>query len=139
VVAYNSLQNVDDLPRTVGEIARVLEPSGKLCAVIAHPASDAGRFQGAEPDAPFVINGSYYGPRRIDEKVEQGGLEITFHGWAYSLEEYIRALEQSGLAIDLIREPRPSDDAVRQRPSLARWQRLPLFLCFRATKRGEDS
>lgn len=136
VVAYNSLQNVDDLTKTIREIARVLKPSGKLCACIAHPASDAGRFQGAEATAPFVINGSYYGPRRIDEKVEQGGLEMTFHGWAYSLEEYTRALEQSGLAIDLIREPRPSDAAVARRPSLARWQRLPLFMFFRAEKRA---
>jgi hypothetical protein len=82
----------------------------------------------------IYVKDSYYGPRRIDEKIEQGGLEITFHGWAYSLEEYARAWEANGFVIDLLREPRPSDEAVARRPSLARWQRLPLFLFFRAKK-----
>ena len=138
VVAYNSLQNVEDMPRTIREIDRVLKPFGQLCVCIAHPMSDAGRFETDEPSAPFIIKGSYYGPRRVDEKVEQDGLEITFHGWAYSLEEYMRALEHSAFLIDLVREPKPNKDAVSRQPTLARWQRVPLFLFLRAVKRGQD-
>jgi ubiquinone/menaquinone biosynthesis C-methylase UbiE len=44
VVAYNSLQNVDDLQRTVAEVQRVLKAAGQFCVCIAHPMSDAGRF-----------------------------------------------------------------------------------------------
>ncbi|MFN2594849.1 MAG: class I SAM-dependent methyltransferase [Actinomycetota bacterium] len=135
VVAYNSLQNVDDLQKTAAELARVLAPGGHLCACIAHPMTDAGRFQSREPDAPFVIKDSYYGPRRLDERVERDGLEITFHGWMYSLEEYTLALEENGFVIELIREPRPSEEAVAERPALAQWRRLPLFMFFRARKR----
>jgi SAM-dependent methyltransferase len=139
VVAYNSLQNVRDMPMSIREVDRVLKPSGRFCLCIAHPMSDAGRFENAEPGARFIIKGTYYGPRRVDEKVEQDGLEITFHGLAYSLEEYTRALEKNGFLIDLVREPRPEDDAVSRRPSLARWQRVPLFLFLRAVKRANAS
>jgi SAM-dependent methyltransferase len=135
VVAYNSLQNVNDLTRTIAEVSRVLKASGRLCVCIAHPMTDAGRFEDDSASARFTVTGSYYGPRRVDDRVERDGLEITFHGWAYSLEEYARALEEGGFVIDLLREPRPSDNDVLRRPALAKWRRLPLFLFLRAIKR----
>jgi SAM-dependent methyltransferase len=139
VIAYNSLQNVADLPSAIAEIGRVLTANGRLCLCIAHPMSDAGRFENDQPDSPFVVKGSYYGPRRVDERVERDGLEITFHGLAYSLEEYARALEETGFLIEVIREPRPDDEAVQSRPALNQWRRLPLFLFIRGLKRAEAS
>ncbi|MDQ3879436.1 MAG: class I SAM-dependent methyltransferase, partial [Actinomycetota bacterium] len=134
VIAYNSLQNVDDLEGTIAEIARVLVDGGQLCACIAHPMTDAGRFASRDASAPFVIKDSYYGPRRLDERVERDGIEMTFHGWMYSFEEYTRPLEEAGFVIDVLREPRPSVDAGGGSDGLAQWQRLPLFMMFRATK-----
>jgi len=139
VVAYNSLQNVSDLRRTVSEAGRVLKPGGQFCVCIAHPMTDAGRFQSPDPSAPFVINTSYYGPRRVGDTVERAGLQITFHGWAYSLQEYANAFTDNGFVLDLIHEPRPTDEVVARRPGLAQWQRLPLFLFVRATKRADPS
>ena len=51
--------DVDDLPSAVAEAARVLEPGGRLCACVTHPINDAGRFETDDPDARFVIDGSY--------------------------------------------------------------------------------
>ena len=134
VIAYNSLQNVKDLPRVVGEAARVLAPNGRFCACISHPMTDfPNRFESRDPSSPFVIT-SYYGPRRVEDSVERAGIQMNFHGWAYSLEEYMRAFEQAGFVIDLMREPRLSEAPV-ERPSLARWRRLPMFLFIRASKR----
>jgi SAM-dependent methyltransferase len=130
-VAYNSLQNVNDLPRSVQEIGRVLEPSGQFCLCIAHPFSDAGRFGDDTPQSPFIIKGSYYGKRRIDEKAEHDALEITFHGWGYPLEDYARSLEDAGFLIELVREPLPNPAMT----SFARWRRIPLFLSLRCIKR----
>ena len=50
---------------------------------------------------------------------------MTFHGWAYPLEAYTRALEDAGLRIETLREPvgTPEPDE--------RWLRLPMFLIFR--------
>ena len=46
VVAFMSLQDVDDLDGVVAECARVLEPGGRLCLAIVHPLNSAGTFAG---------------------------------------------------------------------------------------------
>jgi SAM-dependent methyltransferase len=134
VVSYNTLMNVNDMPASVAEAARVLERGGVLCISVTHPASDAGTFRGEEPDAPFVIEGSYLGKRRFEGTFERDGLQMTFRGWCYALEDYARALEWAGLSVDRLREPGATDRAVASRASYRRWQRMPMFLQMRALK-----
>jgi SAM-dependent methyltransferase len=131
VVAYNSLMDVDDMPAAVAESARVLQPGRPLCVCVTHPIADAGRFQSTEPDAPFVIAGSYLGRHRVDELFERDGLQMRFTGWRHPIEAYARALEDAGLLIDRLREPAAPATA---RPGHERWRRLPNFLHLRAVK-----
>jgi SAM-dependent methyltransferase len=135
-VAYNSLMDVDGMPQAVRESARLLVPGGYLCICVTHPLNDAGRFEGKEPDAPFVIRDSYLAKRKFDEAFERDGLAITFHGWCYPLEDYTIALEEAGFTIERLREPRASDEALAAGgPSELRWRRVPLFLHILARKR----
>jgi SAM-dependent methyltransferase len=135
VVFYNSLMDVDDMEGSVREAARVLSANGNLCACVTHPVADAGRFESNEPDARFVIEGSYLGERRWTDVVEeQDGLRMNFKGWAYSLEDYFGTLEKAGLTIQAVREPSMDEAAVKQRPSRQRWRRIPNFLMWRALK-----
>jgi SAM-dependent methyltransferase len=135
VVAYNSLMDVSDMPAVVAEAARVLRPGRHLCVSVTHPLSDAGSFAGQQPKAPFTIPGTYLGRRRFEGTFERDGLQMTFHGWCYPLEDYARALEDAGLLLELLREPAASEAAVSRNPSWRRWQRLPMFLQLRAVKR----
>lgn len=128
VVAYNSLMDVDDLPGAVREAGRVLEPGGRLCVCITHPFFDAGAFESREPDARFVMEGSYLGKRRFEGTFAQRGLEITFRGWCYPLSDYGRALEEAGFLIERIREP------VAMAEEDPRHARMPLFLHLRALR-----
>jgi SAM-dependent methyltransferase len=134
VVTYNSLMDVADMPAAVAEAARVLAPGRPLCVCVTHPTADAGKFQSKDPDAPFVIPGSYLGRHRFEGVFQRDGLEITFAGWRYSLEEYASALEDSGLVIERLREPAAPASALAARPGYERWQRLPNFLHLRAVK-----
>jgi SAM-dependent methyltransferase len=134
VVAYNSLMDVDDMPAAVAEAARVLQPGRPLCICVTHPIADAGRFQSTEPDAPFLIAGSYLGRHRVDEPFERNGLQMHFTGWRYPLEAYARALEDASLLIERLREPAAPTTALSTRTGYERWQRLPNFLHVRAIK-----
>ncbi len=127
-VAYNSLMDFDDLEGSIRELARVLVPGGRLAVSIVHPFADAGRFDSRQPDAAFVLTGSYLGRRRVHEHFERDGMEITFHGYAYPIEDYARALEAAGLLIERLREPAAPVAAVADDPGEGRWQRVPLFL-----------
>ena len=113
---------------------RVLVPGGRLCVCITHPTAEAGKFESKEPDARFVITGSYLGSHRREDLFERDGLRIAFAGWRHSLEEYARALEDAGLLIDRLREPPAPAAALAARPGFERWQRLPSFLHLRAVK-----
>src|SRR4029450_2941842 len=117
VVAYNSLMDVDDMPAAVAEAARVLHPGRPLCVCVPHPIADAGRFQSTEPDAPFVIAGSYLGRHRVDELFGRDGLQMHFTGWRDPIEAYARALEDAGLLIDRLRQPPPPPSAPPPSPT----------------------
>jgi SAM-dependent methyltransferase len=134
VVAYNSLMDVDDMPGSVREAARVLEPDGRLAVCITHPISEAGAFSERTAGAEFVIRGSYLDRRRFDETFERDGLRVTFHGWCYPLSDYTRALEDAGLVIERLRETRAPDQLVDRDPGEARWRRVPMFMWMLARK-----
>jgi Methylase involved in ubiquinone/menaquinone biosynthesis len=134
LIAYNSLQDVSDMPGTIREAARVLTAGGSFCVCITHPLADAGAFNDREPDPEFVISGSYLGRRVFEGTVERDGLTMTFHGWAYPLEDYTRALQGAGFLIECLREPVPSPDDIGKRPSLEPWQRIPAYVFIRAIR-----
>jgi SAM-dependent methyltransferase len=131
VVAFNSLMDVQDMHGAVVEASRVLEPGGRFCVCVTHPLADAGTFESRDPDSRFVIEGSYFGRRRVEIPEERDGLAVTFRGWAYPLEAYARALESAGLRIETLREP----PYVAPDGSPSRWGRIPNFLQLRASKR----
>lgn len=129
VVAYNSLQAMqafEDMARAVGESARVLRAGGSLCLCVAHPMTDIGRLR-IEADGAIALTGSYFEREEVDDAVTKDGLEMRFHGWTYTLEDYARALEDAGCAIVCVREPQGEG---------ARWGRMPLFLMLRAVRVG---
>jgi SAM-dependent methyltransferase len=127
VVAFNSLMDVEDMPGTVREAARVLEPGGRLCVSITHPFKDAGAFESHEPDARFIVKGSYTGKRRFEGTFERDGLTITFRGWCYALQDYCLAFEDAGLLVERLREPTHTLEDPRH-------DRVPLFLYLRLVK-----
>jgi SAM-dependent methyltransferase len=127
VVAFMSLQDVDDLDGAVGEAARILRPGGRVCLAIVHPLNSAGTFEGDGEDAetPFVIRESYLSTFRYHDDVERDGIAMTFHSEHRPLEAYSRALEHASLVIEAIREATVTDPDVH-------WSRIPLFMHIRA-------
>ncbi len=127
VVAFMSLQDIDDLKAAVAEIRRLLERGGRACLAIVHPLNSAGSFQGEGDDkaAPFVIPGSYLEAFRYRDDVERDGLTMTFHSEHRPLQSYSAVLEDAGLVIEAIREVTVDDPDDR-------WARIPMFLHLRA-------
>lgn len=136
VVAYMCLHDMDRMPQAVAEASRVLAPAGRLCVAIPHPVNSAGAFQGRDPDAPFVIAGSYLDTAPADWVADRDGIQLTFHSEHRPIEAYSRALEAAGLLIEAIREIPAPDAVVAAAPGQRRWQRIPLFLHLRAVKPG---
>ena len=130
VMAYNLLMNIEDVPAALQEIRRVMHPMGRLIVSVVHPFADRGRFASTEANAPFVLEGTYFGRHRFESVEEHDGLRMHFAGWSQPLESYATALEGAGLAITSLREPLPDLDNGRNH--MARWTRIPLFLWLKA-------
>jgi SAM-dependent methyltransferase len=126
VVAFMSLQDMDDPEGAVGEAWRVLEPGGRFCVALVHPINSAGKFESDEPDAAFVIRDSYFERRRYVDTIEKDTLRMTFTSDHRSLEGWLRPLEEAGFLLERVREIRGTHRT--------RWQRIPLFLHVRAVK-----
>lgn len=133
VIAYMSLQDVDDMPSAIRESGRALEPGGHLCMAIVHPLNSAGRFESLDPKASFVIKGSYLDSHPYVDTVERNGMEMTFSSVHHPLEAYFRALEKAGFVVESLREV-PVSKPSSNDPRHERWRRLPLFLYVRAVK-----
>src|ERR1700733_8224173 len=88
------------------------------------------RFAGTETNAPFVLEGTYFGRQRFEGVEERDGLRMHFAGWSQPLEAYATALEGAGLAIPSLREPIPqAGDGWNH---MQRWAQIPLFLWLKA-------
>jgi SAM-dependent methyltransferase len=133
VVAFMSLQDVDDFEGAIAEGARVLQPGGRLCLAIVHPLNSAGRFEGEQIDSPFVVRGSYLDRSYYSDNVVRDGLEVTFASEHRPLDAYTEALASAGFVIERLREPPLPEHGLTSAHS-RRWQRVPLFLHIRALK-----
>ncbi len=134
VVAYMALMNLDDLEAAVREVGRVLATGGRLCSADIHPFN-VGEFAIDDPDAAYVVRGSYLDPEPKVFHSDRDGIHVTFYDRPIPLERYSRAFEGAGLLIEAIREPQPPPAFVGVRPSAGRRLRFPLLLHLRAVKR----
>lgn len=133
VIAFMSLQDVDDLAGSLREAARVIAPGGRLCLAIVHPLNSAGTFTSRTADSPFVIEGSYLDESVTDETFERDGLAMRFVSRHLPLETYTELLSANGLLIERLREPALPEAGFNGEHG-ERWRRIPLFLHLRAVK-----
>jgi SAM-dependent methyltransferase len=132
-VAFMSLHDIDAMPLAVREIARILQPGGRLCFAIVHPINSAGNFERQAADSRFIIEGDYLRPFRYSDTIEQDGLTMTFYSEHRPFEAYFSALTEAGFLVEALRETGIPEDAIASEAS-RRWQRLPLFLHLRARR-----
>ena len=138
VLAFMSLQDIDDFHRAIGEVARVLKPEGRFCFAILHPLRTAGVFQSIGSTETFATHGSYFERQEFMVADEVEGVRVEMYSEHRPLEAYTLALEQAGFVIEALREPRPFEDLVRSDGSgiSEKWRRIPLMLHVRAALRA---
>jgi SAM-dependent methyltransferase len=127
-IAFMSLMDMDDMPRAVHEIGRVLAPGGRFVAAVVHPVNSAGEFvpRDGDENAPYRIE-SYLGSRRYLDHLERDGYEMTFESLHFTIEDYSRALEAAGFVFERLQEIYDDESP--------RWSRVPLFLRWTAVRR----
>jgi SAM-dependent methyltransferase len=128
VLAFMSLQDMDDAPAVVREAARVLRPGGQLVAAVVHP------FASAHLGRPAGEQRSYFEVQRTLDQVDRDGIAIAFHQLHRPLEAWLELFFEAGLRIEALREPRPSEAEARREPDLVKSRVTPAFLHIRCRR-----
>jgi len=132
-IAFMALQDIDDMPGAVNEIARVLKDDHKFALAIVHPMYSGGRFSeaGENLDHVFEIKRSYFKPELCTSTDFHDSLTVTFYREHRPLQAYVQALTKAGFIIEQLYEVTDDDEG---KP----WYRIPMFLDIVATRRPRE-
>jgi SAM-dependent methyltransferase len=128
-VAFMSLMDVDDMPGTLLELARVLEPGGRLAVAVVHPINSAHDIDREHPEDRLVLMEDYFDRRYYRDELERDGIPMVFESRHWTLGDYFDAILGAGFVIESLREVGAPDHP--------RWSRYPLFLHLRAVKASQ--
>ncbi|MEM7782387.1 MAG: class I SAM-dependent methyltransferase [Planctomycetota bacterium] len=119
------LDYISDWVSLFGEVFRVLKPGGRFVFSCGHPFFDADYFQ----------TENYFSVEPVKALWTGFGVEVTVPSFRRSLEEVLMPTIVSGLQIEHVLEPRPTEEFKQIDP--VRYQKLmhrPCFICVRCLK-----
>jgi SAM-dependent methyltransferase len=128
-IAFMSLQDIDNMPGAINEIARVLKDGASLVMAIVHPMYSAGRFSASENngDQLFVMKRTYFQSELLVSTDSHGDLKVTLFREHRPLQSYFSALTTAGFHVEEFREL-SDEDETRHRDG------IPMFLDIVATR-----
>ena len=135
------LEHIDDLDGVLEEMARVLEPGGRLAIVLNHPllqppGSGWVHDHMIDPPETYWRVGPYLSERVFEEEIEPGHHVRFVHR---PLGRYINALTAAGLRLVAVDEPRPLDDVALGGPPSEMLAEVPRMLVVAAVRAPKEA
>ena len=148
VTAFMSLMDIPETEGVLAEIFRVLRPGGFLQFSISHPCFETPHRKTLRDESGRAYArevGDYF--RKLEGEVEEwifsaappevrAGIPpfCVPPRFTRTLSEWLNLLIDAGFLLERVGEPRPSDEALRERPRLQSAQVVAFFLHVRARK-----
>jgi SAM-dependent methyltransferase len=128
-----ALQDMPDVGRVFRAVRSVLRPGGRFVASITHPCSDTP-FRRWERDLVgrkrWLCIDRYFDEGPVSFVWERWGEKFTTQAYHATLETWIDWILAAGFEIRALREPRPTEQAIRARPDLEDAGRVPYYVMF---------
>ena len=146
-VATMSLMDIPETGQAIMEAHRVIKPRGFFQFSIAHPCFDTPHrrnLRNADGETYAIEVGRYFDNQNGDitewtfgqaprELREKHGL-FRVPRFTRTMSEWITLLIDVGFLVEAVREPRPSEEAMREHPSLQDASVVAYFIHFRVRK-----
>ncbi|CAN5918822.1 class I SAM-dependent methyltransferase [soil metagenome] len=128
-----TMQDVPEPAVALSAVAKVLKPGARFVSSIEHPFSSmpVRQWQRDERKAKKWLC--------VDRYFDRGATPYTWKRWSYefttralhvTLEQWIDWTVEAGFAIKALREPRPTEQALRSQPDLEDATRVQYLLIF---------
>jgi SAM-dependent methyltransferase len=149
VTGFMSFMDVPEIGCVLAEAYRVLRPGGFLQFSITHPCFDTPHRRNLrdENGLTYAVEvGGYF--RNLQGEIaewlfsaappeaRQGLTEFKIPRFTRTISQWLNLLIEAGFLLERVEEPRPSDQVVREYPSLQDAQVVAYFLHVRARKPG---
>jgi SAM-dependent methyltransferase len=149
---FMSFMDIPETGSVLAEACRVLRPGGFLQFSITHPCYDTPyrRNLRDEKGVTYAIEvGDYF--RNLDgdvvewlfnaapPEVREGLSRFKVPRFTRTMSQWLNLIIDSGLLVERVEEPRPSDQVVSKRPDLQDAQVVAYFLHVRARKPTESA
>jgi ubiquinone/menaquinone biosynthesis C-methylase UbiE len=146
VTGFMSFMNIPELELMLAEVYRVLKPQGFVQFSISHPCFDTPHRKNLRDSdgITYAIEvGDYFrnlngdlidiiGPN--SQAMKEGFPQMKIPRFTRTLSQWITAIVESGLMIEKVNEPKPTDEVVRVCPKVQDAQVVAYFLHIRARK-----
>ncbi|MFC4589312.1 class I SAM-dependent methyltransferase [Sphaerisporangium corydalis] len=135
VVCNHVFSHLPDPSCAIHEFGRVLKSGGRLVILTLHPCFYT---ENSEHGATSSVPASrYFTPRSVDQHFMVDGLESpsVITSWLRPLEYYSTTLREAGFVMTDLREPRPTDEQLRDDPWWREGFPAALFILLVAERR----
>jgi ubiquinone/menaquinone biosynthesis C-methylase UbiE len=128
-----ALQDMPEVPAVLRAVHVVLKPHARFVVSITHPCTDTP-FREWQRDETGQKRGLC-----IDRYFDRVAVEYRWRGWDYDfttpavhapLEDWFGWILDAGFQLRAFREPRPSTEALRERPDLEDAAKVPYYVIF---------
>ncbi|MFC1713605.1 class I SAM-dependent methyltransferase [Candidatus Poribacteria bacterium] len=143
VVCNMALMDIKDYTTAIREIARVLKPKGIFIFSILHPCfmtPGSGWIkidpERTDPDNKIGWKVDNYHHSFVSSSLIKSMKDKAYY-FHHTLEDYFRALRESGFAVADLREPVPSKELIEEDPGHRPDLRMSAFLIVKSVLLGE--
>jgi SAM-dependent methyltransferase len=136
VVANHLFSHLQNPSQAVREFGRVLRSGGRLVILTLHPCF---YVEGTERGAATSVPASrYFTTRGVDQHFLVDGLRSPspITSWLHPLETYSTMLRDAGFVLTGLREPRPTEEQLRDDPWWREGFPTALFILLTAERRS---
>jgi ubiquinone/menaquinone biosynthesis C-methylase UbiE len=135
-----ALQDMPQIAKVFRGVHALLRPGCRFVASITHPCTDTPHrvWERDEDGAKrWLCIDRYFERGAFEYRWDGWGADFTTEGFRAPLEDWLGWILEAGFELRALKEPRPTDEALRKHPDLEDAGRVPYYVFFDLMRKAQ--